>query len=174
MALIDPTLLTSENGLLENAQIVILVLSTLVFWMRLYQLIKLRHLTLLAFGLFISNLPFVGAGRELSFGAAIGADPDLVTTIQIVMATFWAALTLCALGLFILRVSPKLAAIGRYFTHPTSLNIYAAILIFGLSSAFEQGAFYLPHSTLMEELLELVAFSLILRAAWVLREKTRP
>jgi len=169
MAFFDLAVLTNENGLLESAQVGVLVLTTLVFWYRLFGLFSVKNLHLLAFGLFISNISFVGAGRELSFGATLGAGPDLVVTIQTVMATIWASLTLCALGLFITRVSPKLTAIKHYLTHPTSQNIYVAILLFGVSSAFEQGGLNLPKSMFMEELIELGAFAILMRAAWVLR-----
>ena len=74
-----------------------------------------------------------------------------------------------ALFVFLRLVAPKTTAIFRYLSHPTSLHIYLAILVFGVSSAFEQGSFQMPKSVILEEVLELIAFTILLRAAWVLK-----
>jgi hypothetical protein len=166
--LIDATI-AAENGLLENIQVLILILATLVFCARAYALYKKDQFTLLAYGLCVSTFPFIGAGRELSFGAVLGANAQTVLSIKIVAGCVVLAFLAAASFIFWRYVETKISVILRYLSHPTSLHIYLAIVVFGLSSVFEKGSLQLPKSEVLEELVELLAFAILARAAWVLR-----
>lgn len=159
----------AENGFLENIQVMVLLVATIVFLVRSFALYKKDGFVLLPYGLFVSTFPFIGAGRELSFGAALGISAQSVLSIKILMGCIVVLLVATALFVFLRFVAPKTAAIFRYLSHPTSLHIYLAILVFGASSAFEQGSFQMPKSVILEEILELIAFAILLRAAWVLK-----
>jgi len=161
--------IAAENGLLENLQVVLLLMSTLLFLVRTYALSKANNLALLSYGLFVSTFPFIGVGREVSFGSAVGASAQGVLAVQVVMGAVVGVVLVAALVVFVRFVDSKLATIRRLLVHPTSLSIYLAILVFGVSSVFEQGAFGLSKSALLEELVDLLAFALLVRAAWVLR-----
>lgn len=159
----------AENGFLENSQVVVLFITTLVFWKRCYALYKKGDTDLQSYGLFISNISFAGVGRELSFGAVLGANDHVVAIVKATMASLFCLFIMSAFTLFILRVNNKMTNLLRFLSHPTSWYIYLAILVFGLSSAFEQGAFSAPKSMLIEEVCELVAFSCLLRGAWIFK-----
>jgi hypothetical protein len=159
----------AENRFLENIQVMVLLVATIVFLVRSFALYKKDGFVLLPYGLFVSTFPFIGAGRELSFGAALGISAQSVLGIKILMGCIVVLLVAAALFVFLRFVAPKTAAIFRYLSHPTSLHIYLAILVFGASSAFEQGSFQMPKSVILEEILELIAFAILLRAAWILK-----
>lgn len=161
--------IAAENGILDNLQVLVLMIATLVFWRRCYALYQKSDLDLLAYGLFISNISFVGSGRELSFGAELGLGEQGVLIVQLIMSLFWGLFVASSFVVFWRSVDRKFAEILRYLMHPTSLHVYLAIVVFGVSSAFEQGALLLPKSMVLEEVVELLSFVILVRAAWVLK-----
>ncbi len=161
--------LAAENGPLENLQIAVLLLAAGVFLDRIARLAARietpRAAAALAYSLVLICVPLIGAARETTFGRNLGLPPRGVTGVEVALSVLTLALLGAALTIWVRKVPDRLAAFLRLLRSPSSLRIGAAVAVFALSMAFEKGGLGLPRSEVWEEIVELVAFGLILRAA---------
>lgn len=170
--------ITAENQLMEIVQVIILVLAFLVMAQAHVMAFRKSPRTSsqnadLSFALFLSVIPFAGAGRELNFGRMLGAGPDLVGLVQAVMGGI--VLLLIGLSLFLLvtKVRNRLSEAKRIFTGPICRAMYLATAAFIVADVFEKQKTGGSGMVFMEEMLEIIAFLLILRAGLFVRERVQ-
>jgi len=77
--------ISGENGFLENAQFLILVLAGVILIRGAIYLARNRDTSQLAYCLVLLVMPIVGAGRELSFGREINFTPDMVFACEVTL-----------------------------------------------------------------------------------------
>jgi len=68
---------------------------------------------------------------------------------------------------------PKLSLLWGYIRDRSSISICIAILVFAAADIFEGGGFGIPRSELAEEILEVIAFCYILRAAFLVTSNSQ-
>lgn len=161
--------LTQENGVIENTETVILMLAVLVFAMQISKILKSRSTqaddATLAFSLFLICLPLIGVAREVSFGRELGFSPEAVTATKRIVGGIAAVFIGLSVFVWVAKVRNRSRFLWEFLKGPTCRYLYLAILIFAASSSFEKGTFGFPKSVFLEEIFEVVAFLLILRAA---------
>lgn len=162
--------LTKENGVLENAQILLLLFAVFVFAKQIIKLIKSRTTqpndAALAFSLFLICLPLIGAIRELGFGANLGLSLENVSVTKSITGGIALIFFGLSFTIWITKVSNRSTVLLDFLKGATCRNLYFGIILFALASGFEQGTFGLLKSVFLEELFEFIAFSFIVRAAY--------
>lgn len=165
-----PMVLTHENGILENAQLLALCLASLVFLRNIFQLVgngQFEQRLALAFCLFMINMPIIGAAREVSFGRMLSMPDAAVSTIKLTMAILWIVMIAVSLWHWWRLGQSRWTGLRRLVIWPSSRCIYLAVLLFALGGAFEHGDFGLSENVFVEEILELIAYLLITYAAYL-------
>jgi len=165
--------LISENGPFENLQVAVLALATLLFLKKSVDLFRASDEGLSSYALTSAMLPLLGAARELSFGRVLGMEHDLVAALKLSIGMIAVSMVVYALTLFLRSTDRHLESIRKFVVNRSSLSIYLGLLVIGAASAFEKGYLGLPRSVAAEEMLELVAFCFILRAAMILKTGER-
>lgn len=169
---------TEENQSLEIAQVVVLVLAFLVMAQSHVLAFQTSPRTYpqnadLSFGLFLSVIPFAGAGRELNFGRMVGAGPEVVDLVQTVMGAIVLLLIGLSFWLLAVRVKNRRAEARRIFTGPICRAMYLATLMFVIADISEKQKSSSEWLLFVEEAAEFVSFMLILRAGLLMRQGVR-
>ncbi len=159
----------SENGPVENLQVVVLILAALLFLKRTVDLSKCNHRALSSYSLAAAVLPLLGAARELSFGRVIGMEAGVVITLKLLIGIIAVGMAMVALMIFVRSAENYIKTFREFILHRASISIYLGLLLIGIASVFEKGYWGLPKSEAAEEILELIAFCFILRAAMILK-----
>jgi len=165
--------ISGENGFLENAQFLILVLAGVILIRGAIYLARNRDTSQLAYCLVLLVMPIVEAGRELSFGREINFTPDMVFACEVTLGIICLFLLISGFILFLRSPEPKLSLLWGYIRDRSSISIYIAILVFAAADIFEGGGFGIPRSELAEEILEVIAFCFILRAAFLVTSNSQ-
>ncbi len=167
---------TAENQLMEIAQVVVLILAFLIMAQSHVMAFGKSPRTSsenadLSFALFLSVIPFAGAGRELNFGRMLGAGPDVVGVVELVMGAIVLILIGFSLFLLVARVKNRLSEAKRIFTGPICRAMYLATAAFIVADVFEKQKTGTAGMVFMEEVMEVFAFFMILRAAINVRRR---
>lgn len=158
-----------ENGLIENAQLTVLLLAVAVQGLGLAGLARRAGRedarALLAMGMVMISVPLAGTGREVNFGRMLGITPEAVDTAKLVYGVVVLLLILGGFGLWSVKVSRRWQRFRAFLAGPVCRPVYAAVAVFVLAGLLEKGKIGLPPSMLLEELAELATFLLILEFA---------
>ncbi len=166
-------ILFSENGPIENLQVLVLLVAAIIFLKRATEFSRTDRTHFSSYCTVAALLPLLGTARELSFGRVLGMERDAARIVKL----FIAALTLCLIAYAVrslLRSTPRyIETFVEFLRHKSSIALYAAIACIGIAGMFEKGYLGLPESEIIEEVMELVAFLFILRAALIVTPDTR-
>ncbi len=165
--------LISENGPVENLQVAVLIFATLLFLKKSVDLYRNADEPMLSYSMTAAVLPLLGAARELSFGRVLGIEHDLVMMLKLAIGMIAVSMVVFAATFFLRSIDRYIDAIRAFVLHRSSLSIYLGLLIIGAASLFDKGYLGMPKNAVVEEVLELVAFCFILRAAMILSTGNR-
>lgn len=168
---------SAENGLIENMQFSLLVITVLIFAYSSFLFFRSSNKKMLSYCMVATLLPLVCAAREISFGRVWGLPATPVTLLKIFILLLAVSVVVSAILLFFKYSDGRYHDVIGLMTTPCSINIYAGVLIILVSSLFDNGHFFIEKNQLVEEALELFAFVMFARAALVVRPAgtdTRP
>ncbi|PYC47652.1 hypothetical protein DI396_09450 [Litorivita pollutaquae] len=164
-------MIVAENGVIENFQVIACIVSFSLFvWGAKVQFGK-NNLDWAAVSLFFSLIPFVGAGRELSFGAVLSLHgTGLLYTKYFLSVVLVLMLSLSLILLVVAARRKKLhwrqALSGHVF-------LVFAILSIIIAQMFEKGQLGFPKNQILEELMELLAYLLLVYLSFYRLKSTR-
>ncbi|MCV6824101.1 MULTISPECIES: hypothetical protein [Halocynthiibacter] len=160
--------LSKENGVLENAQVFVILCGALTYLLRALINFGAPYRAIQAYAIFMTAFLFAGAARELSFGKVFGFEPQVVDGVKYVVAALVVGLLLVTLWAYFRPTQSRWQQTKDLLRSRTLLHFYAAFLIFGIAGIFEKGDFGMIKSVFLEELLELTCFMALLRGALLL------
>ena len=145
-----------ENGPIENLQVIVCVAAVILFVIGSRFQFKKGYLDQTAISLFLSMIPFVGAGRELSFGRVLGVSDVNVSYTKYVVAAIVACTLLLALVFLAMSILRGRLHFGEAFFGQIFFYISAFSIVF--AQLLEKGRFGLPRSEALEESFELIGY----------------
>ena len=148
-----------ENGTIENFQIIACLTSFFLFLLGAKLQFSKKRLDQSAVSLFFSMVPFVGAGREASFGAVLGISGNQLIYTKYLLALFLVIVLSLSLAFLITayrrrELHWRLALLGYNF-------LFFAFLVIVFAQILEKGQLGFPKNQNFEELLELLGYSLL-------------
>ncbi len=160
--------LLGEGGILENTQVTILGLTAFILVKSALDLRQGKGITNnegLAYILVFLCIPILGFSRELSFGKVLALHPQIVVSLKIIIGGLAFVSLAMAIRMWLGMRPKRLKMLKGYTTNIYSFCIYAALLIFAFGSLFEKGKLGMPKSEMVEEVMELLAFIVLLGTA---------
>lgn len=145
-----------EDGILEILEFVLCLIAFVILLLSARNEFTKRQFDRLAVSLFISIVPFVGGGRELSFGEVVGVTGvKLLETKYVLAGILVLLLVLSAAALLVAYRNGTFRLMRSILGYHFFILAFFAI-VFG--QLFEKGQLGLPRSELVEELFELLGY----------------